>query len=179
RRPPRTARDAQSRRTAAWLELQFWWRLAFQAVGNPTAPHVSFLCMKLIAEPARLWLWLANGREIFSRRDVLREALVQFPEEANAFRLALELERDLPLGPPPPLAAALASLTRQSARLAALLSHAAAEAGTMPVKLVGRPRAPLPLLDWRALVAPAREPESFTLVEGDSADPARLFDLAA
>ena len=172
RRPSRIERDAQSRRIAAWLELQFWWRLAFQAAARPRALYVPFLCVKLIAEPARLWLWLAEGRAVFSRRDVLREVLLRLPDEGDAFRVALELERALPRRPEPPLAIALASLTRLSTRLAALIADAVEEAGTMRVRLVGAGGRPLPLVDWRALVAPAREPESFALVDGDPADPA-------
>src|SRR3954453_18688180 len=59
------SQDEQSRRIAAWLELQFWWRFAFQAGTDPAAPTVPFLCVKLIAEPARLWLWLVHGRALF------------------------------------------------------------------------------------------------------------------
>lgn len=177
-RRPAAAADAQSRRLAAWLELQFWWRFAFQAAARPDAPNAAFLCMKLIAEPARLWLWLAQGRALFSRRTVLREAIVSLPAEREAYELALELERALPSCPAPPLAQALASFTRQSALIAALMDDAARAAGEQPVRLVGAGAGPLPLLDWRALVAPAGSAEHFDVVDGDPADATTLARLA-
>ena len=174
RRAPRSG-DEQSRRIAAWLELQFWWRFAFQAAADPAAPTVPFLCVKLIAEPARLWLWLVHGRALFARREVLRAATAELPDEREALTLALDLQRDLPRRPEPPLALALASFARQSARLAALMNDAAAAAGAMPVRLAGIEAGPPPLADWRALVAPSRAEERFLVVAGD---PARAEDLA-
>jgi hypothetical protein len=177
RRPP-AAPDAQSRRLATWLELQFWWRFAFQAAARPDAPNVPFLCMKLIAEPARLWLWLVHDRALFARRDVLREAIVSLPAEREAYELALELEGTLPSCPAPPLGAALASFTRQSTLIAALMDDAARAAGERAVHLVGAGARPFPLLDWRALVAPALSAERFDVVDGHPADAAALARLA-
>src|SRR3954451_7336680 len=177
-RRPHMAADAQARRLAAWLELQFWWRFAFQAAARPDAPNAAFLCVKLIAEPARLLLWLLGGRALFARRDILREAIVALPAERAAFELALELERALPRRPEPPLTAALASFTRQSALIAALMNDAAVAAGEQAVRLVGGGSQPLPLMDWRALVAPASSAECFQVLEGDPADPNALARLA-
>ena len=177
RRPVADVPDVQARRLAAWLELQFWWRFAFRAATRPRELETAFLCVKLIAEPARLWLWLAEGRAIFARRDVLRAASEALPQERDAFALALELDRALPAGPPPPLAAALASLTRQSRALAALMDEAAAAAGHDFVRLSGAGSTPFPLLDWRALVAPAG-PVRFVIGAGDPSDPAALARAA-
>ena len=176
-RRPAAAADAQSHRLAAWLELQFWWRFAFRAAANPTAPEVPFLCVKLIAEPARLWLWLAHGHAVFARGQVLREAMTAIPPEREAFQLATELRRGLSRRPEPPLTAALGSFARQSAALAALMDEAAQTAGTRTVRLAGAGAGPLPLMDWRALVAPTSAAEQFRLVNGDPGDPAVLAQL--
>ena len=169
-------------RPRAWPRgstLQFWWRFAFQAAARPDATNVPFLCVKLIAEPARLWLWLVHDRALFARRDILREAIVSLPGEREAYELALELERALPSCPEPPLAAALASFTRQSALIAALMDDAARAAGERAVRLVGAGTRPFPLLDWRALVAPAPSAEQFDVVDGHPADAAALARLAS
>src|SRR4051794_28510457 len=177
-RRPHMAADAQARRLAAWLELQFWWRFAFQAAARPDAPNAAFLCVKLIAEPARLLLWLLGGRALFARRDILREAIVALPAERAAFELALELERALPRRPEPPLTAALASFTRQSALIAALMNDAAVAAGEQAVRLVGGGSQLLPLMDWRGPVAPALSAERFEVLEGAPADPHALARVA-
>src|SRR5919199_466151 len=61
RRPPRRDQDRQEARIAAWLELQFIWRGTFTACVNPGAPYVPYLCVKLVADPVRVWMWLAHG----------------------------------------------------------------------------------------------------------------------
>jgi hypothetical protein len=67
-----------------------------------------------------------------------------------------------------------------STRLAALIAAAGKEAGMTHVGLVAaRGDGRLPLVDWRALVAPARAAESFAVVDGDPADPGRLAEVAA
>ena len=68
RRPVLAAQDADSRRTAAWLELQRWWREAFYACAHPGGPRLPYVCVKLVAEPARIWLWLARGERVEGRR---------------------------------------------------------------------------------------------------------------
>jgi hypothetical protein len=178
-RRPAVALDEQALRVAAWLELQFWWRFAFQAARAPADPTVPFLCVKLIAEPARLWLWLAHGRLLFARSEVLREAAAALPQEGAAFALGLELQRDVPHRRRAPLGAALASFTRQSAGLAELMNEAAARAGADDVRLVRADGGAPPLADWRALVAPGATDERFEVVAGDPADPAVLARLGA
>jgi hypothetical protein len=177
RRPSGHADDGQARRLAAWLELQFWWRFAFRAALRPREPETAFLCVKLIAEPARLWLWLTENRAVFARREVLRAAGGALTQEREAFQLALELEQRLPERPRPPLAAALASLTRQSQALAALMDDAASSAGHESVRLTGAGPSPFALLDWRALVAPAA-PARFVIAAGAPADTSALARAA-
>ena len=58
RRPAQQAIDPQERRIGAWLELVQWWQWAFGACVEPTSPHAAHLCLKLVAEPARIWLAL-------------------------------------------------------------------------------------------------------------------------
>jgi hypothetical protein len=98
-------------------------------------------------------------------------------EDFHRDELALELERALPSCPEPPLGAALASLTRQSTLIAVLMDDAARAAGERTVRLVGAEARPFPLLDWRALVAPAPAAERFDVVDGHPADAGALARL--
>jgi hypothetical protein len=75
RRPRAPARDSQSRRIAAWLELVYWWRWVFPACIDPAGPRTAALCLKLIAEPMRIWLWLTHGEATSTRLDALRAAI--------------------------------------------------------------------------------------------------------
>ena len=61
RRPPVDVPDAELRRVAAWLELAYWWRWVPSVCVDPSGPRAASLCVKLVAEPARIWLWLAHG----------------------------------------------------------------------------------------------------------------------
>jgi hypothetical protein len=188
-RPGKRNRDRQHERLAAWLELQFWWRLAFGACADPHAPHVPYLCVKLVAEPSRIWLWLTRGEQILARRAVLRRALELLPEEEEAFRAALALHDALPRSPAAPLADVIPFCLRLSARLARLLAAELADAGTSPVRLVqstakhppqtaGTEPQPLPLADWRALVMPRGIEEAFAVRGWDPADPVLLGEAA-
>ncbi len=56
---------------AAWLELQWWWRLCFDACVNPRRRHVPYLCLKLITQSARVRLWLEHGEIVFGHTAVL------------------------------------------------------------------------------------------------------------
>ena len=196
RRPIEPDRDAQSRRIAAWLELLYWWRWVFPFCVDPTQPRTASLCVKLVAEPARIWLWLAHGERAASRADVLRRTVRRLPEEEDALHRALDLQRSLPDSPDPPLAEVLPTLLRFSARIAGLIASQVAPesatavrlAGAEPAELVATPRSPapvhapargedagvLPLCDWRSLACPALPDESFVLLPGDPGDPAVL-----
>ena len=185
RRPPVPARDAQDRRLAAWLELVYWWQWVAPACAAP-GPRAASLCVKLVSEPARIWLWLAQGWRGGDRADVLRRALDHLPEEETGLRLALELQRRLPRSPEPPLAQVLPVLMRLSARIAALLTEEVEGAGVTEVRLAGGadqvvvPHAlagasdPLPLCDWRSLVHPKLPDETFFLFPGDATNPESL-----
>ena len=192
RRPQLPVLDDQARRVAAWLELQFWWSFAFGMAADPLRPRSAFLCVKLIAEPARVWLAL-DGDDLYDRREVLRRALARLPEEEEAIRRALELHDALVRSPSPPVAELLPAFVRLSSRIARRLSDEARVAGETEVQLVwggpddltrapaesfAAPLTPLPLVDWRALVAPSLVDEAFALSPGDAGDPAVLGDAA-
>jgi predicted nucleotidyltransferase len=176
--------DVDYRRIASWLELQFWWRYAFTACVDPRGPRLPYLCVKLVAEPARIWLWLVDGEQLFSRVEVLHRALQRLPEEEHAFRSALVLHRALPTSPAPPLAEMLPHLVRLSSLIAGELCRQLEPAGVTEVRLVGAggpaitdrgstvlsgtPR--LPLVDWRARAVPPLPDELFILIEDDPGD---------
>jgi predicted nucleotidyltransferase len=192
RRPELPVHDDQARRVASWLELQFWWSFAFGMAADPLRPRSAFLCVKLIAEPARVWLAL-DGEELYDRRDVLLSALERLPEEESAIRHALELHDALVRSPSPPIAELLPPFVRLSSRIARRLSDEAREAGETEVRLVwGGPgdltlpqpvssaaaEALLPLVDWRALVAPSLVDEALAPSLADPADPVVLGNAA-
>lgn len=201
RRPPQPPPDAQRRRVAAWLELVYWWQWVSGVCIDPTGPRTAQLCVKLVAEPARIWLWLAHGERPGGRVDALQRALRHMPEEEEALRRALHLYRSLPDAPPAPLAEVLPVLVRLSARIAALIAAQIGEEGATEVRLAdaGRPelvlargrwrptdalaegRAPrvLPLCDWRALVCPPLSDDAFAPLPGDPGDPVVLGAAAA
>jgi hypothetical protein len=168
RRPVETDRDPQDRRIAAWLELLYLWRLALPACVHPRRAYVPLLCVKLVAEAARIWLLLERGERASVRADALRRALSHLPEEEDALRMALDLERRLPQAPHPPLAEALAALVRFSSRIAGLISSEVGERGTLQVRLAGADSPPpLPLCDWRNVVLPGLGDETFVPVTAD------------
>jgi hypothetical protein len=180
RRPALADQTAAERRIAAWLELQAWWRHAFDACVDPSGPRKAYLCVKLVAEPARIWLWLVHGERIDRRRDVLVRAREALPEDERAFGDALALLDALPGGPAAPLDRVLPPFVRLTARIAERIGEEVREAGTNSVPLLGRRSRltgeGLPLVDWRSLVWPSIPDETFVLAAGDPADPA---DVAA
>ena len=166
---------------------------------DPSGPHAAHLSLKLISEPVRAWLWLADGVQPTSRRDALRHGLRALPEEEAALSIGLELDRDLHLRPDPPVAEAVAALARLSTRIARRLAHDASRAGWTPVRLIGenlepaltadaralaaglgataRSR-PMALVDWRALVTPRLPDEVFVRLDGQPADPSAVAAAA-
>jgi hypothetical protein len=199
RRPPPVARDPQMRRIAAWLELLYWWRWAFPACLLPRSPRTADLCVKFVAEPARIWLWLGHGERVESRAQALERALRRLPEEEDALRGALALQRDLTRAPHAPLARSLPALLRLSGRIARLIAAEVGEAGATTVRLAGtedelilarggrrprpaafagRPPRLQPLADWRALVCPRQPDETFAALAGDPGDPGALAAAA-
>jgi hypothetical protein len=165
----------------AWLELQFVWKHAFRACANPGSDHAAHFCTKMIAEPTRVWLWLADGgRPATTRRRVLEEALRRIPEEEPALRLALSAHAAPARATEAPLGESLAYLCRMTARVAGDLAAASRRAGATPVELShGQHREDVfPLVDWRARVLADRHDEEFTVADGDPAD-ARLVGALA
>lgn len=200
RRPDEPVLDAQARRCAAWLELQHWWRWVFAACIDPSGPRTASLCVKLVAEPARIWLWLAHGERAADRVAALRRTMRLMPEEEAALQLAAELHGSLSGSPDPPLAEVLPALLRLSGRIAALIAAEIAVEEVTEVELSGheselllpgggwRPAdrfeggcAPplLPLVDWRALARPPPPDEAIAPLPGDPGDPALLGSVAA
>jgi hypothetical protein len=195
-RPPEHARDAQERRIAAWLELCSWWQFAFPVCADPRGPRSSSLCVKLVAEPVRIWLWLAHGERAESRADVLRRGLRRLPGEEQALRIALDLRARLPRSPAPPLVQVLPMLMRMSARIEALIAAEIAGEGVTEVRLARaregeliaahgtlpwdrsrwamRTPQTLPLCDFNGLTRPGLLDESFAALPGDPGDPALL-----
>ena len=199
RRPRDRARGVQCRRLAAWLELVHWWRLVFPACIDPRGPRAADLCVKIVAEPARIWLWLAHRERATGRIDTLRRVLRRLPVEEEALIHAIALRRSLPDGPPGPLHDALPTALRLTARIADLLVHEVADEATTAVRLVGDPAEMilpnggwrrteslaggghpilLPLADWRALALPLLPDESFAPLPGDPGDPEVLGTAA-
>lgn len=186
RRPPEGARTPQLRRIAAWLELEHWWEWALGACADPAGPRTASLCVKLVSDPARVWLWLAHGERAESRADVLRQALLRLPEEEEAIERALWLQRSLTTSPEPPLGEVLPALVRMSQRMARLLAAEVAEDGATEVELVGldpvelvhghggaRPGL-LPLSDPKTLTQPRLPDESFGLDDAYPGDPVAI-----
>jgi hypothetical protein len=185
-RPPDPPPDAQRHRIAGWLELGHWWQWVAPVCVDPTGPRTAHLCFKLIAEPARTWLWLAHGERAGDRFDVLRRALRRVPEEEVALSLAMRLGRSLPDSPDPPLAETLPVLVRFSSRIADVMAGQVEGAGATSVRLLGDSHevvaawgvwdktraepAGRALLDWRSLVLPELPDDSFRLVPGDPGD---------
>lgn len=193
-------RDAQRRRIAAWLELQFLWRLAVELCLNPGRPGAASMCVKLVAEPARMSMWLSEGRRTGGREQTLTEALVHMPDEAPTLNRALALQRRLTTTPDPPLPEFLRAFLRLSSRVAGEIGAELDAAGRTEVALLGgdegelalphgawEPTGPwpasdaprlLPLADWRAVAYPTMPDETFAPVAGDPGDPDQLARAA-
>jgi hypothetical protein len=189
RRTHDARRDEHARRIAGWLELLYWWRWAIRFCACPIEPRVADLSAKLIAETARIWLWLAHGERASSREDVLERALTRVPEEEDTLRFAIDLRRRLPDSPEGSLRRVLPSALRMSTRIAELLRDQVAEHGATEVRLVGAEGVGatgegseadrLPLVDWRALACATAPDESLERVQGDPSDPSQIAAAAA
>jgi hypothetical protein len=185
RRPTAPCSDAQERRIAAWLELQSYWRWFLQECGNPDALRLADLYVKLLAEPIRIWLWLAYGERPSGRAEALRRGRELFPAEDSAIVAALNLQAEFSRSPETPLGELLPASLRLSSLVAARLAEEVAPEGATRVRLawggqdellltpmhrrwmkrLGEPDLEarlLPLADWRALARP--EPPDETLV---------------
>lgn len=186
---PAPGRERAEELAAGWLELVYWWQWAIGACVDPVGPRTASLCVKLVCEPARVWLWLAHGERAGDRVEVLQRALRRLPEEEAGLRLALRLQASLPDSPPPPLPEVLPVLIRFTQRIAAIL---AAEAGeSTAVRLAGddltlphgrrlgpRPAELRPLTDWRTVVLAPAPDDAFGPAPGDLADPTAVAAAA-
>jgi hypothetical protein len=195
RRPPNRGWDLHQQQMAAWLELQVWWARTVTLSVRPDAPGAAYMAVKLVAEPARIWLWLTEGERAESRAEALRRARQRLPAEAEALEEALELHRRLPERPRIDLPRTLAALTRLSSLIAERLAREVDALGTTPVSLLGTSgedlmlaqggwreqlpaSAPKPLADWRAIAWPRFPDESFVTLSGSPADPEMLAACA-
>jgi hypothetical protein len=182
--------DAQARRIAGWLELQFLWKLAYLAALEPGSAHVPYLCVKLMADPVRILLWIADGELVLRRKDALSRGLAVLPEEELALRKALDLAARLDRGATASVADFFPLFLGLSSRIAARIEADVANEGTTPVRLFAgaepdlavrvsagesfrrlvptgvSPRL-LPLVDWRAVVLPPPPDETFAIVPGN------------
>jgi len=189
--------DEQERRLAAWLELQFWWRYVFGVCIDSSRPRAAYLCVKMVSEPLRIWLWLARGEKLVERRAALERGLECVPEEAESIRYALDLHRRLGRSPQASPAETLPAMVRLSQRLARRIAAEVEGEGTTEVRLAwggedeltlparaGEPlrvlcdeEPPLlPLADWRALAWPLPPDETFAPLP---LDPSQPSDVAA
>lgn len=199
---PKPVDDQESSRLLAWLELQFWWRFAFDVAVHPEGQQlhsfqIPFLCVKLVAEPVRILLSFVYGERVLERKVALERALDLFPAEEPAVRGALDLLANLHRSPPAELADFLPSLVRLSARLAEAIAADLEGRGVTEVALIAgndlagplvapapegidqpaRPdqRLPFrPLADWLARVRPRPQEEAFTVLDGDPCDRQQL-----
>jgi hypothetical protein len=196
RRPPRGARGPSDRRVAAWLEMQCWWRQAFAIAADTGRPDAARMCVKLLAEPARIYLEL-TGRPVPSgRRSALEAARGAFPEEEETLQRGLGLVERLHTRPEPPLQEAIGYLARMTARVARVVEIDAQAASATEVALVGHGSDPLALApdgarglralgvtrdglvslvdSWARAAVPYLPDEVFAIVDGDPSDPADL-----
>ena len=201
RRPPAPICDLPAQTMFAWLELRFLWTLAFLTVVDPTGDSAAYTCQKLVADSARILLWLRFGERTFDREETLRRALRRMPEEERALRKAIDLGRQLPHRPRPPIDDALPFLVRTSSTIAEHLTSAADRASATEVRLAwdephrlllsdeaivrastlvtgGHRPALVPLADWRARAVPQMLDPALAVVPGDPGDPQRLRELA-
>ena len=200
RRPPDRRRKREEELVAAWLELQFWWQHALLACSRSPGPwpHHAYLCVKLVAEPARIWLWLARRERISGRREVLERALRELPEEEATLRFGLALHDTLARSPEPPLSRALEGLLALTVRLTRLIGReleaygatdvhlsgadgellvsAEARNGVAALDLLGLEYRLLPLADWRARVVPGQPDQALAVI---AAEPGDLMTIGA
>jgi hypothetical protein len=197
RRPAMPPVDRQRQRIGAWLELQSCWRWAFHACANADRPWAAHMCVKMVAEPVRIWLALDGELPPPSREGVLRAGSARLPQEEEALARALELIQALPRSPAPPLSEFLGYLARLSSRIADLIADEISREDRVEVRLHGgqadalalsataasleaplRADALIPLADWRAVAVPSLPDEALAVIAGNPRDPG-LFAAAA
>ena len=192
-RPRLPQPDRQEQRVAAWLELQRWWREAFPLCVRPEHPLAADICVKLAAEPARVWLWLEHGERVDDRHSALIRAAELLPEEAPGLHALAEMRTRPARTRHPPLAQALRLLVALSEAVAGTIRRETEDATFTEVRLDGAAdelvlpdgglasdpdAALLPLCDWPALVSRDLPDTAVAALAGSPADPAVLGDAA-
>jgi endoglucanase len=186
-------RRQENRLLASWLELQCRWRHAFRACTEESDVHGPWLSVGLVAEAARIWLWLVRGERHEGKAAPLERALNLIEGEREGLRRALDIHRRLHRSPAASVEEMLACFVGISSAIAEHVDAAAFGAGVAEVELLGELGDPaadgVPLLDWRAMALPARYSsvpevpflleERLVPVEGDPADLATLMAAAA
>jgi hypothetical protein len=201
RRAAQPAFDPQASRIAAWLELQSYWRWLLQECVDPEPVRTADICVKLVAEPVRILLWLTRRERVSGRAEVLERGRDLLPDEEPVIRAALELRHRRWRSPGAPLAEFLPSLVHLSSRVGSHLAEAVATEGSTRVRLAWggpselivaeRARSRLgrlgkagwagrivPLADWRALASPEVPDETLAPLTQAPTDPS-LLALAA
>jgi hypothetical protein len=168
-RPRAVTWDETERGIVAWGELQHWWRFIYKtALRERVMDHLNYPWLKVVAEHARVLLWLDHSIVVRSRPDVLATAVRIWPDD-EIVRWA-HTNWDTGSSPasvdvPEVLAWALSKVRTAADRL----DDGSSDTGATTVELRGslRPTLPakaegdevLPLADWhgRALVRPFEE----------------------
>lgn len=181
----------QGRLHAAWLELHHRWRYALRACGEEDDVRRAALAVGLVAEAARIWLWLAHGERHDGKEAPLKRAQRLLPGEEDGLRYALEVHQAMHRSPAVAVEQLLPCFVRISAAVAGLVDDAATRAGATRVQLLGpevgaRSAEDIALLDWTALALPRLDPgltdvveERLVLVHADPTDPAALMAAAS
>jgi Nucleotidyltransferase domain len=180
----------QGRLHAAWLELRHRWRYALWACGEEDDVQRAALAVGLVADAARIWLWLAHGERHDGKKAPLKRALRLLPGEEDGLRYALDVHQAMHRSPVVAVEELLPCFVRISADVAGLVDEAAIRAGTTRVHLLRPEVGPrsaddIALLDWTALALPRLDPgltdvveERLVFVDDDPTDPAALIAAA-
>ena len=176
-RPAVPVMEPQRLRIAAWLELQFWWRVAMQFALKPMDHQAPYAALKLITHSARAWLAVEHGDFPDRRGAILAAARQRLPEEDEVLGYAATLAADVGRCRHARWDLVLPAFVRFSDRIAGSFETAATAAGCVEVRLSGvRQGIPLTLLDWRGLVLPERPDETLTPAQGDPGERTVLAD---
>ena len=182
---------AQDRLHPAWLELHHRWRYALRACAEEDGVRRAALAVGLVAEAARIWLWLAHDERHDGKEASLKRALRLWPEDEHGLGYALEVHQAMHRSPTVAVDELLPSFVRISAAIAGFVDDAAVRAGATRVYLLGpqagaRSARDAPLLDWTALALPRLDPDLTDVVEerlalagDDPTNPAALMAAAA
>lgn len=187
--PLRPARDRQDERLAAWLELQYRWKWAYLMDLDGPSPAVAARTASLVADTARIWLWLVAEEDVPGRRAPLRRASQLLESERETLGLALWILERISESLRPPITElwrCFVGLTRQ---VAEHMQDELAAVSSTDVELDDSPvRGGLPLRDWRGMVLPPVDwsnpelpvapVECFTIESGDPADPGAVARTA-